>query len=64
LALAWLEQRIRLTRKDKGGGTVYNPDIDAAWRAMDKATSLFRKGDASGAKPFAEEALKQLEACY
>ena len=49
---------------DKGAGTVYNRDIDAAWRALSKAAPLIRTGDLAGAKPLAEEVMKRLEGCF
>jgi hypothetical protein len=57
-------QRIRKTRNGKGGGVFHDADMDAAWRAMDMDVSLFRKGDAAGARPSAEEALKHLSGCF
>jgi hypothetical protein len=59
-AVAWLEQRIRITRLDKGGGVQYNPQIEAAARAAERAVALYQQGDIEAAKPLALEALKLL----
>ena len=59
-AVRWLQQRIRMTRNDKGGGTVYNHEVEAAARAAEQAVSLYQRGDAEEAKTHALEALKAM----
>jgi hypothetical protein len=59
-AVTWLKRRIRITRNDKGGGVQYNPEIEAAARAAERAVALYQHGDVEAAKPLALEALKML----
>jgi len=58
--VAWLTQRIRIARPDKGGGTVYNPEMATAARAAEEAFALFSRGEVEAAKPLALEALSKL----
>jgi hypothetical protein len=59
-AVEWLKQRIRTTRSDKRGGVQFNPQVEAAARAAERAVALYQQGDVEAAKPLALEALKLL----
>lgn len=59
-AVEWIKERIRLERGDKGGRIQYNPDMDAAFHAANKAVFFYLRGDIENAQPFDLEALKAL----
>lgn len=57
-AVAWIKQRIRMKGHDKGREAQHSPAMEAAWKAADKAVTLYNAGRADEARPFAAEALK------
>jgi hypothetical protein len=60
-AVHWLEERIWLTPRDKGSRPQYQPHVESAARAAQQAVTSYERGDMASAKPYAEEALKNLE---
>ena len=59
-AVAWLRQRIRVQPNDKGRGVQYDPQIEKAAIAAEKAVTLWRSGKVDEAKLLALESLNAM----